>query len=125
MPAAMAPSPPPQSAAPPQRRRRLRVISVSPRGEPAKRRGGTSRISRSSRKYVAWTPLGAGFVEGLQGRYFLPLAPAAALLLYNRRLAGRWPAGPGAGRRFGAVSLAFTVLTLLCIWFRYYGDPRP
>lgn len=78
-------------------------------------------LGLSFSQYVAWTPLGAGFIEGLQGRYFLPLAPAAALLLYNRRLAGRWPAGPGAGLRFGVLSLAFTILTLLRIWFRYHG----
>jgi uncharacterized membrane protein len=78
-------------------------------------------LGLSFSQYVAWTPLGADFIDGLQGRYFLPLAPAAALLLYNRRLAGRWPAGPGAGLRCGALSLTFTILTLLRIWFRYHG----
>lgn len=29
--------------------------------------------------YLTWTPVGAGAVEGIQGRYFLPLAPLAAM----------------------------------------------
>jgi len=90
-------------------------------------------------QYVTWTPLGAGFVDGLQGRYFLPVAPVAAILLYNRRFAARGtgsslaaagsaaPATPAAagwpyaGWLYGGLSVAFTVLTLLCIWFRYHG----
>ena len=68
-------------------------------------------------QYVTWTPLGANFVDGLQGRYFLPLAPVAAILFYNRRLAGRHT----AGWLFGGLSVVFTVLTLLRIWFRYHG----
>jgi len=76
-------------------------------------------------------PVGAGFVDGLQGRYFLPVAPVAAILFYNRRLAARAagspraaaaPAPPAvAGWLYGGLSAAFTVLTLLCIWFRYHG----
>jgi uncharacterized membrane protein len=72
-------------------------------------------------QYVLWTRLGADFVDGLQGRYFLPLAPAAALLFYNRRLAGR-PAGAAAPWLLGGLSAAFVVLTLLRIWFRYHGS---
>ena len=85
-------------------------------------------------QYVTWTPLGAGLVDGLQGRYFLPVAPVAAILFYNRRLAARAagspraaagpapPAAPAAaGWLYGGLSAAFTVLTLLCIWFRYHG----
>jgi uncharacterized membrane protein len=29
--------------------------------------------------YLTWTPVGAAAIEGIQGRYFLPLAPLAAL----------------------------------------------
>jgi uncharacterized membrane protein len=39
-------------------------------------------------QYVLWTPVAAPFVEGLQGRYFLPLLPAAILLISARYL--RW-----------------------------------
>lgn len=31
--------------------------------------------------YVVWMPVGAGTIDGLQGRYFLPLAPMALALL--------------------------------------------
>ncbi|HEY6324038.1 MAG TPA: DUF2142 domain-containing protein [Thermoanaerobaculia bacterium] len=85
-------------------------------------------------QYVTWTPLGAGFVDGLQGRYFLPVAPVAAILFYNRRFAARGAGSPlpaagaaaparpaAAGWLYGGLSVAFTVLTLLCIWFRYHG----
>jgi uncharacterized membrane protein len=82
-------------------------------------------------QYVTWTPLGAGFVDGLQGRYFLPVAPVAAILFYNRRFAAREAGSPrataapappaAAGWLYGGLSAAFTVLTLLCIWFRYHG----
>ncbi len=95
---------------------------------------GAALLLLSLSQYVIWTPLGAGFVDGLQGRYFLPLAPVAAILFYNRRLAARaagspmaapgpaGPAGPAAaGWLYGGLSVAFTLLALLCIWFRYHG----
>lgn len=95
---------------------------------------GAVLLFLSLSQYVIWTPLGAGFVDGLQGRYFLPVAPVAAILFYNRRLAARvagspmaagWSVGPpapaAAGWLYGGLSVAFTVLTLLCIWFRYHG----
>jgi hypothetical protein len=78
-------------------------------------------LALSLSQYLAWTPLGAAGIEGLQGRYFLPLLPAGTLLLYNRRWAGRWPAGAGDGLRLGALCVAFTLLTLACLWFRYHG----
>lgn len=34
--------------------------------------------------YVSWTPVGQRIVEGVQGRYFLPLLPLLALLLPQR-----------------------------------------
>lgn len=97
---------------------------------------GAVLLLLSLSQYVTWTPLGAGFVDGLQGRYFLPVAPVAAILFYNRRFAARGtgsplaaaePAEPAAagwlyaGWLYGGLSVAFTVLTLLCIWFRYHG----
>jgi uncharacterized membrane protein len=86
-----------------------------------------SLLAISLALYLVWTPLGADFVQGMQGRYLLPLAPVAALLLYRRRAAGRlgavaaswWPAAVAAA--CAVLSVGFTVLTLLLIWFRYYG----
>jgi uncharacterized membrane protein len=86
-----------------------------------------SLLAISLALYLVWTPLGADFVQGMQGRYLLPLAPVAALLLYRRRAGDRlgtvpaswWPAAGAAA--CAVLSVGFTVLTLLLIWFRYYG----
>jgi uncharacterized membrane protein len=43
----------------------------------------------SASQYALWTPYGADYVDGIQGRYFIPLAPAAAWLLHTRRFAAR------------------------------------
>ena len=39
--------------------------------------------------YVAFTDVGAEQILGVQGRYFIPFAPAALLALHNRKFAGR------------------------------------
>lgn len=39
----------------------------------------------SASQYVSWTAHGAGVVEGIQGRYFLPLIPAAVWVFPFRR----------------------------------------
>jgi uncharacterized membrane protein len=84
----------------------------------------------SASQYLAWTVVGAPAIEGLQGRYFLPLAPVAALLLYNRRWAGALAAALAGGQtgRLGRMekalavaSAAFTAVSLLRIWTRYHG----
>jgi uncharacterized membrane protein len=36
--------------------------------------------------YLSWTPVGQELVEGIQGRYFIPVAPLLFLVLYNRRI---------------------------------------
>jgi uncharacterized membrane protein len=38
-------------------------------------------------QYLVWTPLGATRIDGIQGRYFLPIAPLALTLLGQRKLA--------------------------------------
>ena len=47
--------------------------------------GITSGIISTS-QYLTWTPVGAPEISGLQGRYFIPIAPAIFVLLYNRQL---------------------------------------
>jgi uncharacterized membrane protein len=37
-------------------------------------------------QFLIWTPVGATEINGLQGRYFIPFAPAIFALLYNRRV---------------------------------------
>jgi uncharacterized membrane protein len=36
--------------------------------------------------YLIWTPVGQNYIEGVQGRYFIPYAPLFFLLLYNTSL---------------------------------------
>lgn len=36
-------------------------------------------------QYLVWTKVGADFIEGVQGRYFIPFMPLFFLLFYNRR----------------------------------------
>jgi hypothetical protein len=38
--------------------------------------------------YILWTPVGFPNVEGVQGRYFIPLAPLFFLVFVNNRLIG-------------------------------------
>jgi uncharacterized membrane protein len=35
--------------------------------------------------YLFWTPIDSAEIKGLQGRYFIPIAPLALLLLYNTK----------------------------------------
>jgi len=69
--------------------------------------------------YVAWTPVGAGIIGGVQGRYFLPAAPLFLLALSrvirlpeNTRRLREWFAA-------GAVVAGLGV-TLLHVFNRYY-----
>lgn len=72
----------------------------------------------SASQYAAWTPYGADYVEGIQGRYFLPLAPAAAWIVHSRRF-GADPA------RLDLVLPWLSLLSLgVAFWAvleRYYG----
>jgi uncharacterized membrane protein len=45
-------------------------------------------VSITASQYATWTPYRAARIEGVQGRYFLPVAPLAALLFQSRRGAG-------------------------------------
>lgn len=67
---------------------------------------------------VVWTPPGSAEVEGVQGRYFLPVAwlAAVALVAPGRRRAGRWVLCVLAV--WGAASL---VTAFVVILRRYYG----
>lgn len=86
-------------------------------------------LALSLSQYVVWTPLAAPYIQGVQGRYFLPVVPILAVLLHNRRWAPAAPdepAGPPwAGHLYGVASVALTLDTLLRIWFRYHGWEAP
>lgn len=36
--------------------------------------------------YITWTPLHSNDIEGIQGRYFIPVSPLMFLLFYNKRV---------------------------------------
>jgi uncharacterized membrane protein len=74
----------------------------------------------SASQYAVWTAYGADLIEGVQGRYFLPLVPGAVWALHSRRWAGRIPPD-----RLGLALAAFSLLSCgIAIWTvvgRYYG----
>jgi uncharacterized membrane protein len=69
--------------------------------------------------YVNWTPLGFPRIQVFQGRYLIPLAPVALLLLYNRRLRLRLD---GALAAVPAACMVYVLaVTTHTLWLRYYG----
>ena len=67
-------------------------------------------------QYLSWSPIGGPVIDGVQGRYFLPVAPFLLLLL---------PAGGARRPSRALVALYFfpalsIVVTLRAIVFRYY-----
>ncbi|PYQ64108.1 MAG: hypothetical protein DMF53_08300 [Acidobacteria bacterium] len=74
----------------------------------------------SATEYATWTPYGADFIQGIQGRYFLPLVLPAAWIFHSRRWAGR--AEPGRlGMALGAFSVISCGIALWALVGRYYG----
>ncbi len=67
--------------------------------------------------YVMWNRVGAGDIWGIQGRYFLPIAPTLLLLLHNRwlRLNGWLKAA------LVVFCVASSLVTLDVLLDRYYG----
>ncbi len=71
--------------------------------------------------YLVWTPVGASMVEGVQGRYFIPVAPVAFLVFANRRFAWKgWEAPwmPAAFATFCTIGLGIACWVLFS---RYYA----
>ncbi|HEV8578837.1 MAG TPA: DUF2142 domain-containing protein [Thermoanaerobaculia bacterium] len=66
----------------------------------------------SASQYAAWTPFGAKHIEGIQGRYFIPLAPAAVWVFHTRTLVER------AGfRNPGPLLAGFSLLSFgISVW---------
>ncbi len=69
-------------------------------------------------QYLTWTPVGAAFVDGVTGRYFLPVAPFALLLLMNRRFADRADLVPLVA---GPVLVLSTAAALGVLLLRFFG----
>jgi uncharacterized membrane protein len=80
--------------------------------------GGTAFLI-STLLYMTWSPIGQDFIAGIQGRYFIPIAPLIFLLFYHHKL--EW----NHFSRFAPVMVAAAVIfnltmTLLTIYHRYY-----
>ena len=72
----------------------------------------------SASQYALWTPLGASFVEGVQGRHLLPLAVAAIWAFHTRRFAPRRELALTATMvAASAVSLLVAVAALVAHYF--------
>lgn len=67
--------------------------------------------------YVIWTRAGGPIIEGIQGRYFIPLSPLACVVLYNRS----WTI---ESRLWGPIVAAYSVfsglLAVVVLWQRYW-----
>lgn len=74
----------------------------------------------SASQYAIWTQYGARYIDGIQGRYFIPLAPAAMWVFHSRRLADRVTPGR-MGAAMAGVSLVSFAVTMWAVVERYYG----
>lgn len=67
--------------------------------------------------YLSWTPLGGSIIEGLQGRYFIPVAPLIFSLFYNRYF-------KLSGNTLAFISISYLMLSFLvmnyALVYRYY-----
>jgi uncharacterized membrane protein len=74
----------------------------------------------SASQYATWTPFGADYIEGIQGRYFIPLAPAAVWIFHGRKLVER-PPFRDPGVLLAAFSLMSFGISLWALAERFYG----
>ena len=66
---------------------------------------------------LSWTPLGLNYIAGVQGRYFLPLLPAAAWVLRN----GSIRVNAGMERHMAAITGTLNVFILCCCTMELFG----
>jgi len=93
---------------------------------------GLALVSVYATLYLSWTPVGAGYVDGIQGRYFLPAATllAVALPAFGPVVAGSAPrvvARAGLSLRSVAWLALFAMTMMSDLWLprvvfaRYFG----
>ena len=96
--------------------------SVSPEPSARLKVGATlaSAALVSASQFAVWTPVGADYIEGTQGRHFYPVLAFCMWVFYCNRLAflPRKARGPLAAILAGASLIA----TLTALTFRYYGS---
>jgi uncharacterized membrane protein len=75
--------------------------------------------------YMYWTPVGATFIDGIHGRYLIPLTPAVLMLICSAirklrkvkiGLKSEWING-----LIAAISVCASAYFLAVVWNRYYG----
>lgn len=70
--------------------------------------------------YLSWTPVGKEAVEGIQGRYFIPIAPLLFLLFYNTKIILNT-----LNNKLGLVTVSYSLfalsITLSVLLNRYYN----
>jgi uncharacterized membrane protein len=74
--------------------------------------------------YLYWTSIGSPFIDGIHGRYLIPLSPAIALLLSSamRRLGlGFHAKSDGLNLTTAIISVLSCGYFLAMVWNRYYG----
>jgi uncharacterized membrane protein len=73
-------------------------------------------------EYLYWTPVGANTIQGINGRYLIPLSPPVFILLgvLSRRL--RWSPEPRAvDWALSVVAFLTCIYFAAMVWNRYYG----
>jgi uncharacterized membrane protein len=75
--------------------------------------------------YMYWTPVGASYIDGLHGRYLIPLTPAVLILVCS--ILRRMPSLPIRAREdrinilLAGASIGACAYFLAVVWNRYYG----
>jgi uncharacterized membrane protein len=69
--------------------------------------------------YMTWSPIGGDRVAGIQGRYFISVAPLFFLLFYNRKLV--WKFFERNAHLFVCATVVFSlIITIITVIMRYY-----
>jgi uncharacterized membrane protein len=74
--------------------------------------------------YMYWTPVRASFIDGIHGRYLIPLAPADFILICSLTRQAHWRF-PFSARTTDValplISLCVCIYFVEMVWMRYYG----
>jgi uncharacterized membrane protein len=71
--------------------------------------------------YMYWTPVGASYIDGLHGRYLIPLTPAMLILVCSILPRMRISRDEVINRVVACFSICVSIYFLIVVWNRYYG----
>jgi uncharacterized membrane protein len=79
---------------------------------------GISSLWIVTTQYLSWTEVGAGLIEGVYGRYFIPIAPLIFLPFQGLAASRgrRFPALPSAVAAYAVLLLAYAAHALTAYW---------